>query len=297
LFALLLCCSAARAGFANWVGLDAEVADRYRRAYYPGTYGNQANMGPSLRTSTLIAETVLMRAIRGYGLRSKIHRLNTYVGDPPPQGDGIADFRVQGDPLIHDKGDARDIPSAQPSAWTYVESGSSGGLSGGGSQSFTTGFVPATMLADTTKSHLMIYQEESSTETAWQCGSCGPSGQDTFGLLVTYTGVGTRGDCYGAGNAVSDAGGVGHYLVTKSTTGTSILYKNGVAFSTTTGLTQSAPNSNTRIFALCFNNGGGTAPTNRKFGGYEIGADFSATDVANDYAAWQEFQTLMGRQK
>lgn len=291
-------------------GLDYNVYDYFVQARNAGGSSSASNTGTGdfsldtevanwkdrvlaaseqLTNSTLHFVNVFMLAIKSAGIRSKILRCNLFCGF------GVGAAKI---PLIIDAGNAvdADYPTAG-GGFTYSEAaGLNRNVGSGNSRALGTGFVPATALSADNDAHFSVYVITGNTETTFACGVQDGVPNDWALIGPSYTGVGTRLDCWKTGTAVADANGKGFYLGNRISADAA-LYKNGVL------LQNSVAPGGVRVvtYPMVFfglNTTGtdtGTVRSTKTLGGYTLGKGLTAQNITDLYTAMQNFQVSLGR--
>ncbi len=261
------------------------------------SYAAKTNAG-SISARTLAAATVWVRDVYSAGIRSKIYRANLFAGDAFTASSSTVMGAVQV-PIIRDYGTAVDVSSAANSTWTYVERGSSGGLSASASSYLDTGLVPSSVYTDATSGHILFHVRTSSNENSLT-GSEKTGSNDNFlmsnGPYVSGSVLG--GAFVGASYVIySDSGGTGYYLCSRTSSTLITLYKNGTSVATnTTNDGPLRPDLSFLLFALH-----DTVPTvgffsTKVLGGYSVGLGLDGTQSPKYDAAWERFETTaLGR--
>lgn len=306
LFLVVALCVTTHAGRAVFPGYDWQVMGWKNRSN-TNNGSSPTSHNADVSCSTELAATEFMRAIRTAGFYpgstnvGKILRLNLFAGNDFHNGNSDTCLGAVQTPLIIDVGNSLDTTPQAQGTFTYTEKGSTGGLNGAGASQLQTGFVPSTALSSITNIHFGIYiTVPGAASSTWSMGTQDGSGNECGLIGPDFTAVGTRGDAFIVGNAASDAGGKGFYLVVRdSATDASVdctTYKNGVAQSTKIGAGGTL--STTDIWVLCLNlNGSRSSASSKTFGGYTIGTLLGLNQQTTLYNAFQRFETCLGRQQ
>jgi len=299
-FLILLLCLSAQAGPVVFPGYDAQVMDWNNRAS-TNNGGFSGSQNASIKPSTRLAATEFMRAIRNAGFYpsstnvGKIMRLNLFAGNDFHNGNSDTCLGAVQTPLISDFGNSLDTTPQAQATFSYAEQGSTGGLSGNGAAQLQTGLVASNTLSSVSNASFGIYVTVPGlASSTWSMGGQDPSGTG-WGLAgPDFSGVGTRGDCFIVGTAVSDSGGKGFYCVSRQTN--TDLYKNGVIFGSVSGTTGHLTVQD--VWVLCLNlNGFRSSASSKTFGGYCIGTTLTSAQQLVLYNTFQRFETCLRRQQ
>jgi hypothetical protein len=192
--------------------------------------------------------------------------------------------------------------------WRYAETGPTGGLGSVSTNHYVgldTGLKPSAVSAWQNDAHACAYMVSGKVEPGVIMGAI----QDGtfvqfFQIAASYTGVGQSSVFWTpTGYPTSaDTNGTGFYLASRTSGGATGVtqYHSGVA----TGSSSSVggdPASITRNIYILGTNVGDTTVINMSTnsnGGYAIGRGITASVATNAYyQAWQQYETLLGRQK
>jgi hypothetical protein len=236
------------------------------------------------------------RAIALAGIRSKFYRLNLFCGT------GLNACLV---PLYRGQsqsgtqfGNAVDTNVGPFVSGDYTATGSSGGLTGGGSKYLDTGF--ATNILTAGDRHIAAYERVRPGATFNTfVGSEAISGV-AHAFSLGYGGSATTVQHgYGAFspnlNAVT-LSAAGLWMGVNTPANTGLIYRNGVQDATDTQSAATPEASNIFVFAL--NRASASGATNfytGTLGGYSIGLAFTAAEAAAYYTAMQAFQAALSR--
>ncbi len=261
------------------------------------SYAATTNAG-SISARTLADATVLIRDIYSLGIRAKIYRNNQFAGDAFTASSSTVMGAVQA-PIINDYGLAVEDSTAANSTWTYVERGSSGGLSSSAGSYLSTGLVPSTVYASATNGHILLYVRTAANQAGF-CGCQKTGVNSTFALTVgPYVDGNTYAEPFITATsyiAYSDSNGTGMYLASRTSATLNTLYKNGTSVGTnTTDDGPTLPDLSFTMFGLH-----DTIPVIGQFstkvvGCYSIGIGLTAAEAAGYTTACQKFQTSLGR--
>jgi hypothetical protein len=176
----------------------------------------------------------------------------------------------------------------------YNETGSSGGLAGGGTRYLNTGLASNVLSAG--DRHLSAYETVRSGGM-FQCFL----GTDEAGLqrfVLEYGGnASVVAFGYGAFSANLNSSAVsrgGHWIGSNSPANTGQIYRNGSADTSATSTAQTLSARNLWVYAINRSDSPASLYAGR-LGSYSIGGAMTATQAAAYYAALQAFQTALGR--
>lgn len=213
-------------------------------------------------------------------------------------------------PLLGGTAASHSLNGKSPGTYDVTWSGSvthdSNGVQGDGSTGKgLTGLVPSSVMTlDNT--HVSVYSRTDSSVDQCECGAWGGSA-NYMGMFVKYTNDGgylymnspdgtyptpqiASGD-----NPSSAAFYVGSR--TSSSSGDCVMYRNGVAGTTTAGSNSGKSLPTVELSLLAVNSSGSyTQHSARQVAFISVGDGLTATDVANLYTLVQAFQTALGRQ-
>lgn len=257
-----------------------------------------ANSG-TVSGSTILAQNQWVKAIKAAGIRSKILRWNNICGDAFGSSNSSTNLGAVQVPIIADKGGSLDVSSQAQNQWTYAERGAGGGLkySNGGSHPYLdTGFVCATDYSADTNAGFCCYMTVNAGGATWSMGVQDGSGNNAGLVGPDFTAVGTRGDIWKPGTAISDSGGKGFYHVTKGGSGDVLIYKTGSLFQTTTNPGGNRVLTSHFVYYGINITGTPTALSNGTYAAFGLLADMSSTEALALYNATQAFQTALTRQ-
>jgi len=295
-------------------GLDPAVVNWNLRC-------QQYNVAPAFpSTFTLLASSQWMGAVRAAGLYpGTIIRANLMCGPSYGGTNGAGDSIVSGNigspqvPLINDVGDALDtavnISPVTPLQfrWKYAETGQSGGLgcvSTNNPTALDTGIIPRDVNNWTNDIHVCAYMMGGPVEPGVTISAVNASTLDIIELTTVYTGFGQITAAWSTLGFPSntDTNGTGFYVGTRTSSATNGIqqYRNRTATgsSTTVGGNPTNVTVSITIFGQHTTTPAMLAPISHMCAGYAIGRGVTASQVTNGYYnAWQQFETLMGRQK
>ena len=323
LLLLLLAVSLHAAGPVQ-VAFDSQVILWNNRCITNNPYSRTTGVALN-STISLLASSVWMGGVRSAGLYpGNILRANLMCGGSYGGTNGCGDCSTVGCynigspqiPLINDSGGGMDTAlTSTQYYWKYQETGSSGGLSCVSAANYValnTGLIPSSISSFTDDAHLAIYT----------MGNSGLAADYTMGMQ-SFVGVGNGQmamlvACCGTSlhvaslwtetahivTAPSGNNGSGFFLSTRTSSATNGVtnYRNGVSSGSSTtvaGSPYSPCNLDYPVYIFCLNdrNTPVSYTTNRS-GGYAIGRGVTASVSTNNYyQAWQQFETLLGRQK
>ncbi len=284
------------------VAFDSKVIEWNKRCLT-----NNVNGAPNL-TQSLIASSVWMGGIRSAGvypgiiLRANLMCGVSY-GGTYGAGNLTNSFALGSPqiPIINDAGSSLDTAGAVQSSWTYVETGSTGGLGRAGTNLvyLDTGLVPNTISAWDNDIHLGAYVM-GETNVCILVGAYDGSA-NILQIAVVNPDQNTMIWSFLPGYPASGVtNGVGFFLGTRtSNSGGGISqYKNGV----NSGVSSTANGNSgmaTSIYVLARNSSGVSAfHMTGLMGGYTIGRGLNATNQQLAvYNAFQQAETLLNRQK
>jgi hypothetical protein len=264
-------------------------------------------------TISLLASSVWMGGIRTIGYYpGNVVRANLFCGTSYGGTNGCGDSTAGGYyeigapqvPLINDVGSERDESLSVPAYWNYRETGSSGGLgavSSAHAVTLDTGITPSTDLS-LNDVHVAVYMMGSGAESGNVTPIGAVSGGANFCCLMVsaYAGANvTQIGTYVGQPAATDTNGAGFYIGTRVSNSADGVrqYHNDTATGVSTSVGAALPSIHLLIFGQ--NNGGAIdSSTFHLSGGYAIGKTVTAAVATNGYyQTWQQFETLLGRQK
>jgi hypothetical protein len=271
---------------------------RPRQTLHPEAASWQARVvanGGSVGTA-LPAVDRFCKAIASAGIRSKFYRLNLFCGT------GLNACLV---PLYRGQsqsgtqfGNTVDTNVGPFVSGDYTATGSSGGLTGGGSKYLDTGF--ATNILTAGDRHIAAYERVRSGATFNTfLGSEAITGVAHSFSLGYNNPATTVQHGYGAFSPNLSAvtlSAVGLWMGVNTPATTGLIYRNGVQDATSTQSAATPEASNIFVFAL---NRASTPAANNIYtgtlGGYSIGLAFTAAEAAAYYTAMQAFQAALER--
>lgn len=315
-FALLFLAVSLHAAGPVRVAFDAQVVTWNNRCIATNYY--MVQVSPPLTsnrtlntTQALIASSVWMGGVRAIGLypgnilRANLFCGGSYGGTNGAGDDPYPDFAAPTVPLINDAGSPNDSAGANRNYWKYQETGTSGGLgcvSISNPVFFDTGVMPTNVASWQNDVHVCIYMTSGGAELSVPMGASDVTAANTMQLSPGYTGFGhyvTLWNLVGY-PAVADTVCTGFYVgtrVSSATTGLKI-YRNGVLTATSTSVGGDPASLARTIWVFGINNVGSLSyQTAHLMGGYALGRGLTAAQVTAYYNAWQQFETLLGRQK
>ncbi len=254
--------------------------------------------GGTASEETILFTCKFMQAIKAAGLRDKVVRLNLFEGDQ---------YAAATVPLIIDVGDPLDVGLVRAgntiligsaSDFTYVETGATGGMTPLTPQAFfNTGFKIAAPV-DINDCGLSFYNMGIGLKDTTEIGCLQFNSVNQIRITISGSDMNTRGWA-GDGNVAvamfSDADGVGLYTVTGTALGVTI-FKNGNNMAGAAPAGALPTNSFVGVFAFQTEADLPIQFSDRRSGGYAIHTAFTALEMLDWYAAWQAFQTALGRQ-
>jgi hypothetical protein len=284
LIALLFLAGTLHAAGPGRTGYDAQVVAWNYRCFTnnPTATGN----GALNSTQSLIASSFWMGAIRNAGLYpGNILRANL-------MGGGM-DICLNSAPV-----------NALQGYWKYAETGSSGGLgavSVSNNVALDTGLIPNNVSSWLNDCHIGVYMTTGGAESSVKIG--GKEGANFLQMTTSYTALG---QITVIGTAVgypvnADTAGTGWYLGTRTSSAATGIqqYRNGAPTGTSSAVAGTL--GITVPLYIFGQDNQGAAPdglTVHLMAGYAIGRGITANTATNQYyQAWQQFETLLGRQK
>lgn len=303
---------------------DAKVVDWNFRCVTNNPLAFTTGVGLNT-TQSLIASSVWMGVVRDAGLYpGNILRANLMCGGSYGGTNGAGDSCAVGSynigspqiPLINDTGSAKDecvnqspVNSLQ-CRWKYAETGSSGGLGAVSSNNYvvlSTGIVPNAVSSWKNDAHLAVYitsgigDNEASAIIGINHNNTDfmalQAGTQPSGLFTTFWGGS------GAGG-VTATNGTGFMLGTRTSSATNgvALFKNGALIGRSTTVGGDPANISEGMVIYGYN--AGTSPlvlstfTAHLCAGYAVGRGITDSLATNAYYnGWQQFETLLTRQK
>jgi hypothetical protein len=258
---------------------NADAQDWINRVY---------SNGGTVSASTASAVNTFCNDIDAASIRDRFYRLNLLCGT------GLNAALV---PLYRGQsrtgtqyGNTTDTNSNFVSG-DYVETGSTGGLVGNGTNKrLDTGINGSSLSAG--DRHCSAYEMANATTDYSPSVLSGNA-------LATMHGVGpwTTASTYAyrtfnsVGGNITAAKNTGYWLGNDTSTTASVLYRNGASAASTTG--QSAGGSGNTTYQILGNASGEYSEA--RIGAYTIGLSMSAAQVSSLYTAMQAFQTSLGR--
>lgn len=250
--------------------------------------------GGSVSLDTKNAANVFLTTLKNAGLRSKILRLNLIAGNA---------FSAAQVPLIIDKGSPIDNPfvasvAGSGSDFTYVETGSSGGLRPLTANAWlNTGFIPDVDFSDINASGMSFYSRDSGIIGGTPIGS-GIFNSTTQGrILIRVSSDDSYALLWGVpfASTVSDTDGAAFYTGSRIASNSLTLYRNAVSVAT-----ESAPGGALHHVAVgVFGMNRDVGPfdySTRLCAGYAMHTGFTGAEETIFYNAWQVFQASLNRQ-
>jgi hypothetical protein len=308
LIALLLLAGSLHAAGPVRVAFDSQVVDWDKRCLANNLYG-QPNY-----TFSLVASSQFMGSVRAAELYpGNLMRVNLMCGRSYGGTSGAGDnssssnIGAPGVPLINDVGYAIEgIPGTGgcfQNNWQYHETGTNGGLGCfSGNPFLNTGVVPSAVSAWMNDVHVCLYMMGGATEAAIPIGSSDSSSGNAIWLTVNYSGVGQNTALWAVsvGPTSADTAGAGWYCGTRTTNTTSGIrqYHNATATGSASAVSGDPAANSYSIFMFAEDYlGNQSARTTHLSGGYALGRGITAAVATNYYNAWQQFETLLARQK
>lgn len=256
-------------------------------------------VGGSASSTTISALNTFCNSIDAAGLRNKFYRLNLFCGN------NLASCLV---PLYVNT--VWNLPVLGFSVDTnfnfvaadYVESGSTGGLKGNGSNKGLLTGLKQSMIGFLYNIHCSTYFETSdgSSATMRYCG-CFATNHTLMNETSSNTIGGRVGDnFYFSGTlSASPAGNQGgHHITSRTLQNDARHFRNGVSIvQRTDSITATTETSQQYgVFGAATDNiGGFNSLTSRRLRSYSFGLGFSASEALAYYNALQTFQTSLGR--
>jgi hypothetical protein len=261
--------------------------------------GRVITNGGSVPTSTQNCADTFALAINAVsGLRAKILRLNLYAGT------GFAAAQV---PFYKDAGGTVDDPRVGGSAgsgsdWTYVETGSTGGLVASTSGAWLRPGVTLFDFAGDSynKASIGVYVKTASNENSFSGAQDTPSSSNSAFIVAngSYGDTNVYAFVFSTGAiTVSDPASAGFYFTSRTASNLFTLYKNGSSIGTSSSATVT-PLSNGTLGIFAYNTlaATGSLPSTKKHLGYVIGKDLDSTQASGLYTALLNFNTCLTRQ-
>ena len=253
--------------------------------------------GGAVSQSTKDAANTLMVSIKTVAnLRAKLRRANIFAGT------GFSAAQV---PLIIDAGSSLDgvrigslSVTGSGSDFTYVETGSTGGLTPLTSQAYiTTGFTAISGYASIDSSGFSVYAKDTTTQSGVPIG-CANFGSANQGyMLIAYNGLNTAyGNTWSTEYSGTDATRKGFYTVSRTASNLSTLYRDGTSLGTTASPGGVLPSAAIGVFAEQLDTGSATQFYTKLLAGYFIHDGLSSGEVSSLATFFQTFQTALGRQ-
>jgi hypothetical protein len=269
-------------------------------------------------TFSLLSQSQWMGAVRAAGLYpGNIYRANLHAGRSFGGTNGCGDSITLTNigspqvPLIADLGGAVDLAFGSQDKWKYSETGSSGGLGPNGTNHVTlnTSLAPDAIIAAIgagwpNSAHLAYYCM-GAVDSSVLLGVLDNAGANRILIAASSVAVGQETHMWidSAGKPThADTNGAGLYIGTRTaaTGGGVQQYKNNTAtgVSTSVGGTPVNLTSPIHIFGLNQMGVGVILWSPAMSGGYVIGGGVTASTATNGYYnAWQQYETLLSRQK
>lgn len=241
---------------------------------------------------SVVANDAFLKRVRSAGLRSKVYRVNTYTG---------LDLLACEVPLLPDSGGALDQQTGFVAADYTEATGLTGNLL---NKQNNCGFNPSTSLASTDDSGFGFYVRTNVQEAGVSMGCAQPGGGGgSFYMYCRYGSgnpdgtVGVIGPDGGAATLASDTTALGLYHLSRTSSTSLTLYKNGSSVATNaTPSTSPMPNGVVTTHAYNYTTIGVLQYSAKTLAGYFIVKGMDATQAAAWYQAWQRLQTILGRQ-
>ncbi|SRR6266436_5418965 len=287
------------------IAFDSKVVDWNYRC----KTNDYSSQGIPNFTHSLIASSIWIGGYRNLGLypgnilRANLFCGRSYGGTYGCGNDGSSIINIGNPqvPLINDQGGSLDVSGQFQNSWFYQETGTGGGLgahSGITQVYLNTGLAPNNISSWLNDAHVSVYMESGGVEASVPIGVHG--GTDYLQITTSYTGLGQITVIGGStGYPVNaDTVGTGLYLGTRTSsaaTGTQ-QYKNGVATGTSSSVGGSLGITNS-IYIFAQNDVPVNGYTVHLIGGYAIGRGITVNQATNCYNIWQQYETLLSRQK
>lgn len=263
------------------IAYDADVLDWVARVQ---------GQGSDVSTGTKDAMNTCVTSIKTVsGLWDKLKRVGVFAGN------GILALNA---PLKNVWGSAVTDSINNFVSGDYAESGSSGGLTGGGSKFLNTKVNPVSVSASINDFHMSLYSRTTGNDahSHFRAAVSGDAAKD-LSLLVRYASDTSYFSCasestYSSG---ADTSGAGFYVGSRTASNSQVLYRNGSVINTHTSPGGSHPNF--EIFLYCANvSGVATDFSAKNFCWYSIGLGLTSGDVSSLYTPVQTLQTYFARQ-
>jgi hypothetical protein len=250
--------------------------------------------GGSASSGTLSAMNTFCNSINSAGLRDKFYRLNLFCGNnltscllPIYFGQRWNSF-----PYGFANGDR----NFNFITGDYTESGASGGLLGDGSTKYLDTGVTISQIG--TIGHVSCYHKGVMSTSGANVLIRGSDGNNGIGIDINAGINLIRGFWSPANTASFATNSGGHYLVTRTSSTSMVLYTNGATSrgDSTNTTSVSFPISSWTLYVFALNNVGvasSLCPT--RIQGYSIGTEMTQSEANSFYTIMQTFQTALGR--
>ncbi len=249
---------------------------------------------------SVIANDTAMKTARP--VRAKINRWNNFCG---------GDFTAAQVPLIKDYGTDTDVAllnggnPGSSSDWTYVETGTTGGLkplTAGAFLSTGLGMIAPYSADSYTKVSIGAYVKTVANEASIVMGAQDtPSTNSALFLIVGYVDGNSYGYPFGAAqsvNLIPDTPRQGFYLLSRTSSTLATLYRNGVSVASNSGATIVVPGSDLSLDVFAYHTliSGNAQPTTKQLLGHFEGKDLTAAEGVILYNAIYRANTILSRQ-
>jgi hypothetical protein len=251
---------------------------------YTWAYGRIPAASSSISAASIIKADRLMTGLIRYALRPRIVRMNIFVGN---------DINALKAAFITNNGSAQEAVNNFV-AGNYSEAA---GITGGATKSIITPVdINAAPFGDNDLAFAVYVR--TGTNEATVCMGTQEGGKDID--LMPSNGGTSYWDSNNAGTgraSVADSNGVGYYLGSRSSSSSSVLYKNGTSIASVSAAGGARPAPGPSIGVCCvYDSGlGPTAFTTRTISHYAVMLGLDATQAANMSRLIIQFETSMGR--
>ncbi|HTE49104.1 MAG TPA: hypothetical protein VK675_04310, partial [Candidatus Paceibacterota bacterium] len=253
---------------------DADVLDWIARVQGQGSDVTVAG--------TKVAVNNFVAGLKADGVWSKIVRMNIYAGD------GLNALKA---PLKNGGPSATDVLNNFVSGDYNQSTGLTGTLSG--SKYLNPGISYDSPLMGDSDIHISLYVRTAPDSGITMQGY----GPPAAGLYVSTSGTTafwTNSNV--SGISFADTNGIGFYIGSRSSSTSSVLYKNGVSQASTTSAGGSRPGFPMYLYCQYYTGfGGPNATTGRTMEMYSFGTGLTATDAVNFTNRYATLRTALGR--
>jgi hypothetical protein len=263
--------------------------------------------GGTVSSTTLAAVSKFCAAINAAGIRDRFARLNLFCGNSDASLNAVRTPLYIADSLGGSNfGDAMDANNNFV-AGDYAQTGSSGGLTGNGTnKSLDTGFIPSNLTFS--DSHFSIYGANlASPTTSFRTHGSRTRGSTPLeqfvlqlragGNLVNLYAANNSNSTNASASAAQGALENGHVLGTSIASNDHRMFGNGTQLNnSTTNL--SGPLNAVAVHLYVLNQSGSLSEyVSSTLSAYSIGKGLTSTQAAAYYTALHAFQTTLGRNK